>query len=956
MKTAASTLVFIFFLLHIFAQDEVFNAYTIDDGLPENTSNALLQDHLGRIWIGTQAGVSIYDGVRFTTIGVESSEQAGLTNNMVEAIYQDENNNIWVGTRNGINKIGVDNSIQHLFLDTTQQYGENFINKNFIETENHIWCSSHHTVFKIGKNNNEITLVEDFKNTSMTRLLLLGENLYCSADSSLYLLENNHFKKLKDYHSLITSLDKIDGNLWVSTYNGLFNIEGKMIFEEIEETIPLYSLNSQKYIWIGTAKGLFKFNKNNKTLVQITSNESNNLNSDLHLAAIEDANGNFWFGTGAGLYYYNLKTEKINRITNQDKWQLPSIEVNSITYSKNKNTLAIGTEKGLLISHIHESENSFELENQSVDLNESINFLNSTQDGNIWIGTKSGKVFYFDSTLHSVDTTIRLFGIRGFIKNESNNDVWIATSRGIFCYRNGKIIQPEWISEINYSVALLPKENGFWVSHNNNIYSINWNEDAVNKLNSNDIPGVMLTNKLKLDSLDLYSSISDGVFSYNISTNKFGEIHLLKGKNVWSTFTDNEGRFWSNTDDGIYVHNGKTILKKLQIEEGLNYNDFSMSAQCQLNNQTLIYGNKKGLSIIQPNSFHIEKWNAQPFISELDINYKSSSLDKLKNKLILEPSEKTIKIHLGLSDFINSQTTQVSYRLVNFKDEWSTFSPIQEPLNFTGLPAGEYVLEVRIKDKSDRISENILNQNIIVLPYFYETWWFKTILLILLGILLYLIASYRALQKQKAAERKLATEKALTHERERISRDLHDSIGAQLTKIASDLDIIELKADLKGEPIKIEDINKTREFTLGTITNLRETIWTLDTKIVTVADLQHQLNKYLERYLPESIDWSLIIEQQILQEHLSPNVAVNVFRILQELTQNMLKYSEANQFIINFKKDKNYTILTKDNGKGFDWQTTSKGEGLTNIQKRLEEIKGTVDYQNNNGSLFTITF
>jgi signal transduction histidine kinase len=419
---------------------------------------------------------------------------------------------------------------------------------------------------------------------------------------------------------------------------------------------------------------------------------------------------------------------------------------------------------------------------------------------------------------------------------------------------------------------------------------------------------------------------------------------------------DEKNRMWSNSDDGLYIHNGKEIILKLDTEDGLNYNDFKMTAHCQLNNGTLVYGNSKGLCILNPQDFENSEWSAKPYISGLEINFKSQPLSKLKNLLLLEPDEKSIALNIGLNDFLLSSSAEISYKLEKLNTSWSSFSPINYPISFTGLSSGEYSLFVKVRDKSGRISDQILEQKIKILPHFYETAWFKIVVFLVFVIIVVFIANFRARQKQKAAENKLKTERAISNERERISRDLHDSIGARLTKIISDLDIMELQTEIKNKPISLEELSKTREYTQDTINNLRETIWTLDSKIVRLQDVFHQSKKYIDRYLPERIAFNIHMDDDLFQKQINPEVAVNIFRIIQEMTQNMLKYSKANQFSVNFTFDKNIKLTVADNGVGFDFQTVSKGEGLKNIQRRVDEIHGELEYENQGGSKFIIHF
>ncbi|MEZ4827775.1 MAG: histidine kinase [Bacteroidia bacterium] len=139
------------------------------------------------------------------------------------------------------------------------------------------------------------------------------------------------------------------------------------------------------------------------------------------------------------------------------------------------------------------------------------------------------------------------------------------------------------------------------------------------------------------------------------------------------------------------------------------------------------------------------------------------------------------------------------------------------------LSSGEYYLLVKVRDKSGRISDKVLFKDKNTL-HFYETVFLKLILFFVVVIPMVFIANFSARQKQRAAENKLKTERAINAERERISRDLHDSIGARLTKIISDLDIMELQAELNQQAVSAGELSKTRDYTQDTINNLRETI------------------------------------------------------------------------------------------------------------------------------------
>jgi signal transduction histidine kinase len=579
--------------------------------------------------------------------------------------------------------------------------------------------------------------------------------------------------------------------------------------------------------------------------------------------------------------------------------------------------------------------------------------------GRIWVGTKSGDVYGFNKDTGPIPLKGNIKGIRGFYYDSKAEQLYIAGSEGLFVAGKDHVIyRPDWAKNIKYTVSILDTKSGFWITHSDCIYEVDLTTQQVNKISENQtiVPSYMVTHQLVTDSLVWFSSISGGVFSYDPTDRQWAQYRILNGKNVWSTFQDHQGRFWSNTDEGIYIHNGTDIIQKLDAEDGLNYNDFSMSAHAQLKNGLLVYGNSKGLDIIDPKKVITTSWMATPFISGLELNFKSRPVSSLPKRLILQPDEKALTLHIGLDDFQLSSGAEFRYQLENLQDTWSSFTPINYPINFTGLPSGTYVLKVQVKDKSGRISERILEQSLYVLPHFYETWFFKLLLVFIVLIMVVFIATFKARQKQKIAENNLKTERAIHAERERISRDLHDSIGAGLTKIISDLDIMELKTEIKNQPVSIEELSKTRDYVQDTINNLRETIWTLDSKVVRLQDILHQTKSYVERYLPEAIAFDISMDDALYPRPINPEVAVHLFRIIQELTQNMLKYSKATRYTIAFSQDQAIKLRVADNGVGFDFEKVSQGEGLKNIRKRLNEIQGKMTYDNKDGSIFIIYF
>lgn len=214
--------------------------------------------------------------------------------------------------------------------------------------------------------------------------------------------------------------------------------------------------------------------------------------------------------------------------------------------------------------------------------------------------------------------------------------------------------------------------------------------------------------------------------------------------------------------------------------------------------------------------------------------------------------------------------------------------------------------------------------------------------LLLIGSLVY----YRLYQRRKY-ERKIAVlslERELHLERERISRDLHDSVGAHLTRMLTDIDLLKLynKQNPDNASSKIKDM---RQFAKQTISLLRETIWALHQEQFTTTELSDRLSKFLSGYLQDRVDWS--VERHFDKDRVLNSVEVlNILRILQEATQNMLKHAGASQYRVRLEGHSDeLTITIRDNGRGMSVTTEESTDhyGLKNMQQRAAAINAQIE-------------
>lgn len=203
--------------------------------------------------------------------------------------------------------------------------------------------------------------------------------------------------------------------------------------------------------------------------------------------------------------------------------------------------------------------------------------------------------------------------------------------------------------------------------------------------------------------------------------------------------------------------------------------------------------------------------------------------------------------------------------------------------------------------------------------------------------LIYRNKKLREAQLKKEAElnRQLLqaeAENALQQDRLRISRELHDNIGSQLSFIKSAVDMTTDHAFVQVKDI-LED----------TIRDLRKTVWLINKPAVRLDEWIVKLREYYGR-LPKV---GILIEKMAGEERvLSSRQATGLFRIIQEAVNNSLKHAEAEETVIAVSAhEQGIRVVIKDNGKGFEKSHTSKGFGLNNMQHHARETGGTVQIE-----------
>ena len=229
--------------------------------------------------------------------------------------------------------------------------------------------------------------------------------------------------------------------------------------------------------------------------------------------------------------------------------------------------------------------------------------------------------------------------------------------------------------------------------------------------------------------------------------------------------------------------------------------------------------------------------------------------------------------------------------------------------------------------------------------------------LVIVPIIILAIYSFiviKSSQQHKEAEFKyvlsqVENQNKLLQQRLSISRDLHDNIGSQLTFIISSVDNVKYAFDIEDNHLE-NRLNKISEFAKGTIVELRDTVWALNSNKMVFEDLEARINNFIEKakVSNEHVLFTFIIDEKLKLKELNAIEGMNVYRTIQEAIHNAFKHANASNITIEATESNGLKkIKITDDGIGFDMDQVEKGSGLNNMKKRIEQIGGKLELSSN---------
>lgn len=912
-----------------------------DNGIRCKNISSLVLNEDGTLWIASQemellhmrfdgTGKPIYKKYEFG-----NTEFINSKNYIVWCLFKDSEEILWVGTAgNGL--FNLDPKTEKLIHYKYNPDNRNGIKSNIVtsiceDDSGNIWFTTNHILLDIpgtglGRFNKKTGTFSYYKHNPEEPTSLCSNNTFC-----LYIDRSN--------------------TLWVGTNcEGICSVplpqiynSAKPVFTKYRD-IPYVLINKifedrNNGIWIGLwAVYMARLDRKENPFIWYTEewNNPNSLSSPGIESIFSDKDGNIWFGHhSTGLTKYNPQTcmYKHYRYNSNNENGISSNWINAICQD-NDGKLWIGTwDNGIDI--LDPLDNSFHhiiaepLKKYGLK-SKQIRFLLKSRTGDIWISSVKDGLQMFDIDHRQfksfdVDTASVMDEATGCLYEDSHGKIWIGTqNNGLYC-----------VSIENKEITT--------VKH------FKYNPNNKNSLSSNNILDV--TQSTRMDSNYLWIATNIGLNKFNLRTKTFTHYFKKDGlphNYVLKVLEDNQGNIWATTAYHLCVYDSKTEkFNSYGKTDGLSMNDFGGGRQNSTITQDgqLIFGGGHGAIGFYPEEVMNKSPSAKIYFTDFKIFNKSIQLDTAltyKKRIQIPYDQNAISFEFTDLNFSPSNRDQFTYKMEGLYEDWINIGD-KRNISFTNLEPGKYNLRVKFANVEDISPNSEASILLIIFPPWWQTWWFRSTATIFLIMILYGIYKYRV-------------NKLLEIERMRvqIASDLHDDVGASLTKIAVHSEIIQSTKDRKKIIYSSAKIgNMSREI----ITSLSDIIWSIDARNDKVGDLIDRMRDYLETVFPPGsirtnfqtcgLEFYTSIDQVLRQ---------NIYLIFKEAINNAAKHSHATEVNIQMTNgDGKFNLEISDNGKGIVLNEKSSGShGLQNMKLRAERIGGVLKIENNNGTKITL--
>ncbi|MDX2044172.1 MAG: two-component regulator propeller domain-containing protein [Acidobacteriota bacterium] len=737
----------------------MLNNWSSDQGLPQNSVVDLARTKDGYLWIGTQEGVSRFDGINFKTfkdpkfwaeqaiftnvilaasdsslwVGTREglnqikNEQfrtytatSGLPGKYVTALAEDQSGTIWVGTRNGIAKITGE---QITTITSKDGLIHDDIRNIAFTDDGSVWVGSDHGLSRIKDGKYEhFTEETGLTNNKITKL-------FVSRDGALWIGTEGGLNRFKDglfsaytiknglpNNSVYSLAEDAEGALWIGTGTGLSYLLNNQLVDyskavnALRDQIHSLLVDYEGILWIGTkSNGLYKLRKSKFKVY----GEAEGVPRDDIWCVMESRDGSIWMGLGAGGGLARMKDGKVQSWSIKDG--LPDSEVLAL-YETKSGDLWLGTGGGLC-NFQNGRFNCLSTKNGLID--DKVTAISETSDGSLWIGTYNGVSRYKDGKFDNSWNQSGLGGnLIGDLLVSRDGSVWFAgMPNGLFRIKDQIVTSYSTTKGMpDQPTAIYEDAAGhFWIGTYQN---------GLCRMRPDGTITTYSTDQGLLEN-QVFDTVEDGL-GYMWLTSNHGIFRLLKQQ-----FDDlDEGKIPRLTPIRYGTSDG------LRTEE---CNGGSQPSSWITRDGRVMITTIKGLVTFDPRLILDELTPPKVAINLIKANNVTIPVGQT---IEIGPGLQSLEIHYTGLSLIAPKEIQFRYMLENWDKDWNNVYD-RRTAYYTSLPPGDYTFKLSAANADGRWGQTFVATSIHVKKLFYQQFWFYFLCASLLGLATFGVYRFR---------------------------------------------------------------------------------------------------------------------------------------------------------------------------------------------------------------------
>ncbi|MFI5154999.1 MAG: two-component regulator propeller domain-containing protein [Chitinophagales bacterium] len=976
-----NTVIFLLSLLvskDCLAQQYPFVHYTPKDGLVNNRAKCMYQDRRGLLYIATYGGLSVYDGSRFTNY----TREDGLSSDLINDIVELGEDSFWIITNSS-----------HLHSLVRGKIGEvsvangycPIINKMIRAQDGAFYAVSDQGLFRFENNLFSKIKMTDDRGENAGQFFVDGleshGKIFLFTDLTVHAYPSPGGLVVYDLRTGKTSVKRDPlfyfacisqgGDIFFSTDHGIKKLDAEALgqnkieflplparYKAAEKYIPSYMyFDRQDNFWVSTNTGISKIDLQGQ---ETRFFKENGLMVNHHESIFQDRENTMWFMNGQiGIsklvnpqfeFYAQVKpgfqtTDIYANDQSDSVWFLDAIhnkfmcqykqdstvyhighhtpypELNLITAMGNSNYIC--DNYSIYKSNRPADKNAWiRLSYNENKRSRGLTCLLPDAHGNLLALSENITVLFPNGK--SLSFPLGYFSDKFVVS--ANGILWVATrQRKIFKFR----IHPEHPEHYFELIRIYEKElplidprsiasdehGNLWIgTRNDGLFCFHFKGDSISSWKQ----------------ITTRSGLSDNFISY---------LHADPEGMIWACSAGGVDRIALNQEQ-IHIEN---------ITRSKNLYEYAYKIQT---NKSGVHWVMTAVGLIKIPEEET-KTSYLPAMMLREINVGKKRIETTKNSVYLPYTDNNLSFSMATPSFIDEKQVRFSYLLEGSQSKSWTEPSNQFEVRLVGLAPGHYTFRAKSSFINGRYPDAESDFSFIISPPWWQSWWFRalgiSILLLTLGMLV------RGYYRRKLQQHQLVLEKqqAIERERTRIATDMHDDLGAGLSTIRFLTE--KVSRNLSGE-ISREDIEKMQSTSNDLIDKMNEIIWAMNEENDSLEDLLLYTRSYAIQYCEENgMDCLIPLPENIPPLIVSGETRRNIFLTVKECLHNIVKHAQAKRVEISMEASGALAIRIMDNGIGFQKKNgNGDGNGLRNMQRRMESIGGNMDIQNGNGVKITL--